>query len=89
MVLQQINRLILTRDEGSRDVYACEMTDCDHRELAATLHSCRGEIVISGYPSALYEELYGSWQRAEFDTAKHAAGGRTKARMREMNWTNW
>jgi len=78
-----------TRHQSSRDVYGFEMTEQDHRELAASLHSCKGKIVLSGYPSQLYQELYGTWQQSEFDIANHAAGGRAKARMRETLWTNW
>lgn len=49
----------------TRGRYAHEMTDDDHRELAAVLRSARGMVAISGYPSPLYEELYGDWQRDE------------------------
>jgi len=41
--------------------YRHEMSDDDHRELAACLHSLRGAVVLSGYPSALYDELYADW----------------------------
>ena len=45
--------------------YRHEMTDEDHRELAAVARALRGMVVISGYPSALYDELYGDWVRVE------------------------
>jgi DNA adenine methylase len=38
-----------------------EMTDGDHRELAGVLRSISGMVVLSGYPCALYDELYGDW----------------------------
>jgi DNA adenine methylase len=41
--------------------YAYEMTDLEHRELAAALRSVKGMVVLSGYPSALYDELYADW----------------------------
>jgi DNA adenine methylase len=78
-----------TRSEGSREVYACEMTEQDHRELAAVLNAVRGRVVLSGYPSELYDELYQGWRVAEFDMANHASGGRRKARTRERIWMNW
>lgn len=78
-----------TRHESSRDVYGYEMTEQDHRELAESLKSCKGKVILSGYPSDLYEELYGKWRRTEFEMANHAAGGKSKARMREVLWTNW
>jgi DNA adenine methylase len=45
--------------------YLHEMTDSDHRKLASILNECAGKVVISGYPSLLYEELYSSWYRDE------------------------
>jgi DNA adenine methylase len=38
-----------------------EMTDSDHRELAEALRSVSGMVILSGYPCALYDELYGDW----------------------------
>lgn len=56
-----------TRSEScNRDAYRYEMTNDDHRELAAVLHNLQGMVVISGYPSALYDdELFPTWQRVE------------------------
>jgi len=78
-----------TRHEGSRSIYGCEMTEEDHRELAKVLKSCRGKVVLSGYPSALYDELYGEWRTVQFDMPNHAAGGRSKTRKQETIWLNW
>jgi DNA adenine methylase len=78
-----------TRHEGSRNVYGVEMSEQDHRELAAALNSCKAKVVLSGYPSILYDELYPSWRTMTFDIANHAAGGRTKARKQEKLWLNW
>lgn len=78
-----------TRHKGSRDVYGCEMTDADHRELAELLKRCKSRVLLSGYPSNLYAELYGEWRTIGFDIANHAAGGRSKSRKRETLWMNW
>ncbi len=78
-----------TRHEGSREVYGCEMTEADHRELANVLNKCRSRVALSGYPSELYRELYCSWRQVEFDIANHAAGGRSKSRKKETLWLNW
>jgi DNA adenine methylase len=78
-----------TRHEGSRDVYGVEMSEQDHRELAAVLNACQAKVVLSGYPSALYDELYPSWRTITFNIANHAAGGRTKVRKQERLWLNW
>src|SRR5215469_13923182 len=46
--------------------YRHEMTDDDHREMAAALRSSRAAVVVSGYPSALYDgELFAGWHRRE------------------------
>jgi DNA adenine methylase len=41
--------------------YRHEMTDADHEELAQALRAAQGMVVLSGYPSALYDRLYGDW----------------------------
>jgi DNA adenine methylase len=78
-----------TRHKSCRDVYGFEMTEQEHRELATVLKKCKGKVVLSGYPSALYEALYRGWRTATFDIANHAAGGRSKARKQETLWMNW
>lgn len=78
-----------TRSKGSTDVYGVEMTDSDHQQLAKLLAECKAKVVLSGYPSDLYERLYKSWRKVEFDIANHAAGGKTKGRERECLWMNF
>jgi DNA adenine methylase len=78
-----------TRDEHSRNVYHAEMSDREHRELANLLAKCKAKVVLSGYPSSLYDELYCSWRLVNFDIANHAAGGREKARELECLWMNF
>lgn len=41
--------------------YQYEMNDADHRQLAAALHQVKGMVLLSGYKSDLYQELYGDW----------------------------
>jgi len=49
--------------------YRHEMvTDGEHRDLAEHLHACRAAVVLSGYPSPLYDELYQGWHRQEIQT---------------------
>jgi DNA adenine methylase len=45
--------------------YACEMTDDDHRALSIVVRSVQGMVVISGYRSGLYDELYRDWPCVE------------------------
>lgn len=46
---------------GRPDGYRHEMTERDHVRLAKQLRGVRGKVVLSGYPSALYQRLYGDW----------------------------
>jgi DNA adenine methylase len=78
-----------TRHESSRSIYGHEMSDQEHRELAFSLGRCKSKVVLSGYPSPLYDELYHAWRKVEFDIANHAAGGRKKERKRETLWINF
>jgi DNA adenine methylase len=78
-----------TREHGSRNVYHAEMSDDEHRQLAVLLKKCKAKIVVSGYPSQLYDELYKGWRVVAFDIANHAAGGKTKARETECIWLNF
>ena len=52
-------------DRGNA-VYAHDMSDDDHRNLAKVLHQATGMVVLSGYPCPLYDdELYSNWTRIE------------------------
>lgn len=70
-------------NDGST-AYAHELTDDDHRALAAVLHGVQGMVALSGYASDLYDrELYPTWERLE---RAHLADG---ARQRtEVLWLN-
>lgn len=48
-----------TRDKGQD--YKHEMTNSDHESLAAVARSLKGMVVLSGYESPLYSDLYGDW----------------------------
>lgn len=64
--------------------YRFEMTDDQHRELAAALHACRGKVVLSGYKSPLYEWLYRDWFSVEKQALADGAQKRT-----EILWFNF
>lgn len=67
--------------------YRHEMkTDAEHRELAAALADCRAAVVLSGYHSPLYAELYAGWHRYEKPaTTGNAKGDRSRT---EVLWSN-
>lgn len=80
-----------TRRGGHKsNSYAHEMTDDQHAELAARLHTIHGKAAISGYPSELYEELYADWHRFDMPTTATAGGGSEfNAGRIECLWTNY
>lgn len=67
--------------------YQYEMpTEQQHTELAETLRACRAGVVLSGYPSPLYDRLYQGWHRHEIRTATgQAAQWQTRT---EVLWSN-
>lgn len=53
-------RSLRTKRRGTD--YRIDQSDpADHRALAEALHACRGTVLLSGYPGALYDELYADW----------------------------
>ena len=63
--------------------YAHEMTDQDHIDLAKVLHDLKGMVILSGYNSSLYEDLYGDWKCKRRHARADHAGRRT-----ECLWLN-
>lgn len=50
---------------GDAKAYGFEMSDNEHRRLAEALHRAEGQVALSGYRCALYDELYGDWARID------------------------
>jgi DNA adenine methylase len=73
---------------GDDKAYGHEMTDRDHRSLAATLNAVRGMVAISNYDCKLMDELYPrkKWR-------KHVSPAKTihstKDKRVEVLWTNY
>jgi len=74
---------------ADKAVYHGEMDDKEHRALGSMLRKCKGKVILSGYPSDLYEEIYKGWKCVKFDIANHASGGKSKARETECLWMNF
>lgn len=74
---------------STTDAYAYEMSAEDHRQLLEVLIKCKGKVMASGYPSALYDETLAGWNRHTFDLPNNAAGGLAKARETEVLWCNF
>jgi site-specific DNA-adenine methylase len=70
-----------TRSSSRR--YRFDYEERDHAELLALLKGLPCQVMISGYPSALYEERLGGWQSLEIQVMNQA-GVRT-----EKVWFNF
>lgn len=53
---------------GEDRIYRFEMTDDDHRALADQLKRAKGHVVLSGYDSDLYRDLYADWRMVTMET---------------------
>ena len=71
---------------GDASAYGHEMTDDDHCDLAALLHGIKGRAVLSGYRSALYDDLFANWHRVDAD-AKLCNS--SKRKRQESLWMNF
>lgn len=87
-VLLYVDPPYLGSTRANDNAYRHEMrSDDEHREMAAALHACRAAVVLSGYPSDLYDlELYAGWDRHEM--AASTGQGGTWANRTEVLWSN-
>lgn len=67
--------------------YAVELnSEPQHVELAESLHACRATVMLSGYPSDLYDRLYADWSRV--DLSAWTGQGNRRAARTEVVWIN-
>lgn len=80
------------KDRGGRTAdYRCDMGGEDaHRRLAEALHATDATVFLSGYHSALYDELYATWDRVEHQVTAYASNSVTSGRTvrTEVIWSN-
>ncbi|GAA2112549.1 DNA adenine methylase [Kitasatospora saccharophila] len=75
-----------TRGFGKKN-YRVEMqSDDQHRELAAALWECTAPVVLSGYDSPLYDDLYDGWHR--YTAATWTGNARSDMARTEVVWSN-
>ncbi len=70
-------------------VYEHEMAIEEHKDLLNIIRECKGNVMLSGYPSELYDSQLSNWNRHEFVLPNQAAGGKQKRRMIEVVWCNF
>jgi len=67
--------------------YRAEMLTVDlHAKLATALRGCKASVVLSGYASPLYEDLYQGWYRTELKAPTSLSGSNVSEW--EVLWSN-
>lgn len=64
--------------QGGKEAYRHELTDDQHRALGTFLGGLKGAVIVSGYPSELYEELFSGWVRIEREAMADARAKRVE-----------
>jgi DNA adenine methylase len=65
------------------------MTVEQHEELLDAILAVRGKVMLSGYPSGMYDTRLSGWSRHEFRLPNSAASGVMKRDMTEVLWCNF
>ncbi|KQE94997.1 DNA methyltransferase [Acinetobacter lactucae] len=75
-----------TRYSGAKTgrVYRHEMSDQDHEELLKVLLELEGKVIVSGYPSEIYNDYLAKWKRV--DTSARISSGRGTDVRTECLW---
>ena len=66
-----------------------EMTVEQHTALLDLILGVKSKVMLSGYPSPLYESKLANWHIVDFDLPNNSASGDTKNRMTERIWCNF
>ena len=82
-VLVYVDPPYLHSTRTSRQRYRYEMTDAEHGELLDRLRRIPAAVILSGYPSPLYDSLLFDWKACEFQVMTRG-GPRT-----EKLWFNF
>lgn len=71
---------------GDSNMYAFEMSDSEHTELAEVLREVKGKVAVSSYDCKLMDRLYKGWNKIE---APSKLAHSVKKPRREILWTNY
>ncbi|MDB4634527.1 DNA adenine methylase [Rubripirellula sp.] len=78
-----------SREKRSTNVYGNEMSDAEHKQLGEVLNGCKAKVVLSGYATDLYNDLFSDWTRLEIQISNHSSSKKTKEKKVEVVWTNF
>jgi DNA adenine methylase len=72
--------------------YRHDMGDpAPHEDLAEALNATPAKVILSGYPSPLYDALYADWNVVDFEVTSFSSNARTKVRTGRIEriWLNY
>jgi DNA adenine methylase len=73
----------------SKSIYRYEMDEEYHFNLGNMLNTLRGKIMISGYSSPLYTDLFKDWRLITRETVAHSGQQKKKTSRIECLWVNY
>jgi len=73
----------------SPNVYENEMSIDDHIHLSEIINNAKSYMILSGYPSALYNRLYKDWNCLKKEIVNHSSQKSKKDRKIECIWLNF
>lgn len=79
----------LHETRSSSSDFLHEMTPEQHETLLETLRCCQGKVILSGYPSKLYETMLHDWRYVDFAIDNKVSGAKRKRQMTERVWMNY
>ncbi|MBS0206771.1 MAG: DNA adenine methylase [Planctomycetes bacterium] len=71
------------------NAYTHEMTREQHQQLLRTINDCEGKVMLSGYPSPIYNRELRGWNRHDKPIDNKASGAATKRIVTESVWCNF
>ena len=69
--------------------YEHEMSNEQHEELLDLINRCKGQVLLSGYPSKLYQTKLKSWNYKDIQIDNKASSAKKKPKMTERIWMNY
>jgi DNA adenine methylase len=72
-----------------KTAYRKEMTIEQHRELGRYLRTTKSKVLLSSYPSELYDELFQGWRCEKKQAANHSSHEKIKEKKTECLWMNF
>lgn len=77
-VLLYVDPPYMLATRGRRRLYVQELSDPEHAELLDLLNAHPGPVLLSGYPSPLYDQRLAHWRRVEAAAIAEGGGRRTE-----------